>query len=133
MLSRNVTHLVTDMLFKWKYAPRIDLLNSNIDRHINLEIKCNDTLIPFVDKFTLLGVVLDNYLQFDQQSINLCNSIKWKLSVLKKSAYLFDIRFRIILFKLFLQSRFDYCSSIFFHFTDSRCSDRLDKCIAKSL
>ena len=121
------------MLFKWKYAPRVDLLNSNIDRHINLEIKCNDTLIPFVDKFTLLGVVLDNYLQFDQQSITLCNSIKWKLGVLKKSAYLFDIRFRIILFKLFLQSRFDYCSSIFFHFTDSRCSDRLDKCFAKSL
>ena len=121
------------MLFKWKNAPIIDKLNSNIDSINNLVIKCNDILIPFVDKFTLLGVVLDNYLKFDQQSLSMCTKLHWKVGVLKKSAYLFDLRFRIILFKLFIQSRFDYCSSIFFPFTDKRCVDRLDKCFAKSL
>ena len=44
--------------------------------------------------------------------------IDWKISVLKKSSYLFNLNFRITLFKLFIISKYDYCSTLFFHFND---------------
>ena len=48
-------------------------------------------------KFTLLGVTLDEYLAFDLHTISICSKVNWKISVLKKSSYLFDLKFRIIL------------------------------------
>jgi hypothetical protein len=53
--------------------------------------------------------------------------------VLKKSSYLFDLKFRIILFKLFIQSKYAYCSTIFFHFTRKQNYTRLESSFAKSL
>ena len=46
------------MLFKWKNSPKLDELNTNILATNNLEVKCNGELIPFVKKFTLLGVII---------------------------------------------------------------------------
>jgi hypothetical protein len=121
------------MIFKWKYQQKFDQLNTNIDAINNIEIKCDGENIPFVQKFTLLGVTLDEYLTFDLHTITLCSKVNWKISVLKKSSYLFDIKFRITLFKLFIISKYDYCSSLFFHFSDYRNNERLDKNYAKSL
>ena len=88
------------MVFKWKYQRKIDVLNINIDAIDNIEIKCENEKIPFVKKFTLLGVILDEYLTFDLHTIGVCSKVNWKISVLKKSSYLFDLKFRITLFKL---------------------------------
>ena len=121
------------MIFKWKYQQQFDKLNTNIDAINNIEIKCDGENIPFVQKFTLLGVTLDEYLTFDLHTITLCSKVNWKISVLKKSSYLFDIKFRITLFKLFIISKYDYCSSLFFHFSDYINNERLDKNYAKSL
>ena len=103
------------------------MLNSNIDAINTLVINCNGELVPFVNKVTLLGVIIDDYLKFDQHTTSICSKVMWKLSVLKKSSYLFDLKFRTILFKLFLQSKFDYCSTILFR-TSICNSIRLDKC-----
>ncbi len=84
-------------------------------------------------KFTLLGVSIDQYLNFDQHTISLCSKVSWKLSVLKKSSYLFDLKFRIILFKLFIQSKYDYCSTLFSNLSNKANTSRLDKSFAKSL
>ena len=43
--------------------------------------------IPFVNKFTLLGEVFDDYLTFDLHTISLCSKVNWKISLLKKSSY----------------------------------------------
>lgn len=86
------------MIFKWKYQNKFDQLNTNIDAINNIEIKCDGENVPFVQKFTLLGVTLDEYLTFDLHTIALCSKVNWKVSVLKKSSYLFDIKFRITLF-----------------------------------
>ena len=121
------------MIFKWRYQLKSDLLNTNLDAHTNYEIKCNDVNVPFVKKFTLLGVTLDEYLIFDTHTISLCAKVNWKVSVLKKSSYLFDINFKITLFKLFIISKYDYCSTLFFHFNDKRNEDRLEKNFAKAV
>ena len=121
------------MIFKWKYQRKFDLLNTNLDSHFKPENKCNNETIPFVNKFTLLGVILDEYLTFDLHTISICKKVNWKISVLKKSSYLFNINFRITLFKLFIISKYDYCSTLFFHFQDALNEQRLDKNFSKSL
>jgi hypothetical protein len=70
---------------------------------------------------------------FDTHTISLCAKVNWKVSVLKKSSYLFDINFKITLFKLFIISKYDYCSTLFFHFNDKRNEDRLEKNFAKAV
>jgi hypothetical protein len=114
------------MIFRWKYQRKQDHLNTNIDALEEIEIKCDNEKIPFVTKFTLLGVTLDQYLTFDLHTISICSKINWKISVLKKSSYLFDLKFRVILFKLFIISKYDYCSSLFIHFSDNINSERLE-------
>ena len=95
------------MILKWKHAARFDMLNTNIDAQNIFEIRCNGIVIPLVSKTTLLGVIIDEYLTLDQHSISICQKVNYKVSVLKKSLYLFDLKFKVILFKLFIQSKFD--------------------------
>ena len=121
------------MIFKWRYQRQIDILNTNLDAQLKPEIKCNGEQIPFVTKFTLLGVILDEYLTFDLHTIALCSKVNWKISVLKKSSYLFNLNFRITLFKLFIISKYDYCSTLFFHFNDIQNENRLEKNFCKAL
>ena len=121
------------MIFKWRHQLHFDVLNTNIDAHDELNIVCDGEKIPFVKKFRLLGVILDEYLSFDLHTIELCQKVNWKISVLKRSSYLFELKFRIILFKLFIMSKYDYCSSLFFYFADSCNQERLDKNFIKSM
>ena len=95
------------MIFKWKYQQQFDIMNTNLDAQNNVEIKCNNQLIPFVKKFTLLGVTLDEFLTFDEHKISLCSKVNWKISILKKSSILFDLKFRTTLFKLFIMPKYD--------------------------
>ena len=115
------------MLLKWKNQEKVDFLNTNLDALNTLNLVCNGEQIPFVKKFTLLGVLIDEYLTFDLHTIQLCSKVMWKLSVLKKSSHLFDFKFRSTLFKLFILSKYDYCSTLFFHFKNKLNIDRLDK------
>ena len=75
-------------------------------------------------KVILSPLLIDEYLTFDLHTIQLCSKVMWKLSVLKKSSHLFDFKFRSTLFIL---SKYDYCSTLFFHFKNKLNIDRLDK------
>ena len=66
------------MIFKWKYQRKMDVMNTNIDAFPSiedLEIKCGGERIPFVKKFTLLGVLLDEFLTFDLHTIAVCSKV----------------------------------------------------------
>ncbi len=108
-------------------------LHRCIDALEKIEIKCEGEIIQIVSKFTLLGVTLDEYLTFDLHTISVCSKVNWKISVLKKSSFLFDLKFRIILFKLFIVSKYDYCSTLFIHFSDNFNRQRLENNFAKAL
>ena len=69
----------------------------------------------------------------DLHTISMCSKVNWKIGILKKSSYLFDLKFRITLFKLFIMSKYDYCSTLFFYFSDETNHDRLEKNYCKSL
>jgi hypothetical protein len=65
--------------------------------------------------FRYLGVMIDDKLNFYQHVKKICQQVTFKTNVLKKCAYLFDIQFKTILFKLFIQSELDYCSTLLLH------------------
>ena len=121
------------MIFKWRYQLHLDVLNTNIDAQDEISILCDGEKIPFVKKFRLLGVILDEYLSFDLHTIELCQKVNWKISILKRSSYLFHLNFRTILYKLFIMSKYDYCSTLFFYFADKCNQERLEKNFVKSL
>ena len=65
--------------------------------------------------------------------MKICQQVTFKTNVLKKCAYLFDIKFETILFKLFIQSQFDYCSTLLFHLNNKSDQEKLETLFSKSL
>ena len=96
----------------------------------SLDLKFDEVSIEFVVNAKLLGVTIDHMLKFDIHTSNLCKRINAKTFILAKSIFLFTEKFRSILFKLFIQSHFDYCSSLFLHLSNSD-SNKLERCLAK--
>jgi hypothetical protein len=81
----------------------------------------DDILIPIVASTKLLGLIID------MNSKDITRRVAYKVRVLLKSAFLFDIEFKIILFKFFILSTFDYCSSLFVHFSSQVDQLRLER------
>ena len=105
-----------------------------------VKLKLNNIEIPFVETVKYLGVIIDKKLKFDHHTISVCHKVNYKTIVLKKCAYLFDFGFKTTLFKLFILSSFDYCSTLFFYSskshvnsTESSVFRRLEKSYMKSL
>ena len=69
------------MIFKWCYQLHLDIHNTNIDAQEETSIVCDGEKIPFIRKFKVLGVILDEYLSFDLHTIELCQKVNWKISV----------------------------------------------------
>jgi hypothetical protein len=89
--------------------------------------------IPYVEKTKLLGVIIDNKLKFDLHTIDLCKKVSYKIRTLNRCAFLFEAGFKIILFKLFILPSYDYCSTLFLHFTSQTDSQRLIKSFSKNI
>ena len=58
------------------------------------------------------GVIIDDELKFDKQVTNTCIKANYKSKLISKSFYLFNIKFRTSLFKIFIIPYFDYCSTL---------------------
>jgi len=82
--------------------------------------------IQFVQTFRYLGVMIDDKLNFHQHVKKIYQQFTFKTNALKKCAYLFDIQFKTILFKLFIQSQFDYCSTLLFHLNNKSDQEKLE-------
>ena len=96
-------------------------------------VRCGDSQIPFVKSVKMLGVIIDDGLKFDGQIKNICKKVNSKTSLLARSSYLFPDSFKPILFKLFIQPHFDYCGTVFMHFSNKAILEKLDRCFVKSV
>jgi hypothetical protein len=92
----------------------------------------NGQVVNYVDKFTLLGVSFDKFLKFDDHTINICKKINIKIFILSRCAHLFHLNFKTVLFKLFIQSHFDYCSTVYSHLSVISTS-RINRCFSRAL
>lgn len=69
-----------------------------------------------MDKFKLLGVVLDNRLKFDNFVYNQIRSINKKLYSIRRLLYL-PFGVKLLFFKAFILPSFDYCISLSLYFS----------------
>lgn len=110
-------------LFAWCASNRIDINWSKsycmfvTNRRIKLpgSIVLNDNSIQVVETFKLLGVTLDNKLNFRTHCANVCRTINSKLFTIKGLFYLCT-SVKVQFFKSFIMPYFDYCSSLYIYF-----------------
>jgi hypothetical protein len=94
------------MLIAHSSQARTKLLNQNFN------IKFNTHCLSIVNSTKLLGVIIDDKLKFDKHVFEICKKSAMKTKILSRSFSLFDMKFRGILFKLFIVPNFDYCSTL---------------------
>ena len=110
----------TERIFRWSYNNN---LISNAERsHLivstkkNLEIQVSSCSIRNEDSVKLLGIHLNNDLNFDYHVNQLCKNASKKLHALARIAKYMDINKRRMLMKAFVSSQFSYCPLIWmFH------------------
>ena len=78
----------------------------------------NDIEIKCVDEFKLLGVTIDNKLNFNKHVSNLGRCINSKLFSIKRIFYL-STSVKVQFFKTFILAYFDYCSTLMIYFNKS--------------
>ena len=97
------------------------------------EILIGDIAVQVVDKFKLLGVTIDNKLNFDKYSSDLRKSINFKLYSIKRIFFLAH-SVKIQFFKTFILPYFDYCLSLLIYFPKStvqKISNCYNMCLLK--
>lgn len=99
---------------------------NNIDLSLHT-IHLGNEKIRFVNESKLLGVIIDNKLKFSSHISNLCSKINKKTFLLSKSLYLFTDNFKHIIFKLFIQTYFDYCSTLIIYLSTKKDNVKLEK------
>jgi hypothetical protein len=121
------------LLMNWSKTNGMAL---NVPKYSKLNIasdfRFNDKIINLVSNVKLLGVHLDNKLDFRIHCDTICKRVNSKLFCLNKHSYLFTEEFKIILFKLFILPIFDYCSVLFI--TTNRINyQKISKAFMKSV
>ena len=110
----------TERIFRWFYN---NGLISNVEKsHLivstkkNLEIQVSSCSIKNENSVKLLGIHLNNDLNFDYHVNQLCKKVGKKLHALARIAKYMDINKRTMLMKAFVSSQFSYCPLIWmFH------------------
>ena len=83
------------------------------------EIACQEVV-------KLLGIELDYMLNFDTQVSNICQKAARQLNVLQRLSKFLSVNTRLVIFKSFIRSNFNYCP-IVWHFCSQTNSEKLEK------
>ena len=105
-LSCNKLNEDLGIIAKWLENNRL-VLNDTILDGFSLIIGPN--IISFTKTVRLLGVMIDDKLKFGCHFITLCKQIAFKIHLLKKSSFIFNQKFRVILYKMFIKSSLEFC------------------------
>ena len=124
------------LVINWKKTHAM-LFNFNTTHHKfdyrNCDLFFDGIKIEFLEHTRILGVIIDHNLDFNEHIKQTCNKVNGKTRQLQKSAFMFGCNFKTTLFKSFILSKFDYCSTVFinniFFYTDSK----LVRCFNSSL
>ena len=89
-------------------------------------VELNGVCVSVVSEFKLLGVTIDNKLNFDKHISIVCRQINSKLFSIKRIFYL-STKVKLQFFKTFILPYFDYCMSLLIYFPKAIIK-KLSKC-----
>lgn len=118
------------LLINWSKTKAMVINRNATSLPPNLKILGND--IEFVNSFKLLGVLIDSQLNFSDHINSICRKVNAKCHILNRQSNLFTLKFKTTLFKLFIMSNFDYCSSVYC-LTFKNEIDKLEGCFNRSV
>ena len=90
------------------------VINKRIKAPKEIEIATGIS-VKVVDQFKLLGVTIDNKLNFEKYASLVKKNVNIKLYSIKRLFYLCQ-SVKLQFFKFFIMPHFDYCSTIFCYF-----------------
>ena len=102
----------------------------------NMSVPCNIQIdnckINSSDEVSLLGITIDNKLNFDQHVLKLCKKAARQLKILIRFKKLLGLKEKEILFKTFILSNFNFCP-IVWTFCSKQASRNIEKVQERSL
>ena len=110
----------TNILLEWfrinEMKPNEDKCHLLIANQNELSVKIGNEIINCSNSVNLLGIEIDKDLNFSKHVTKLCKKGNQKLHALARVAKYFDKNKLRLIMKTFIQSQFNYCSSIWmFH------------------
>jgi hypothetical protein len=102
--------------------------------HINptIDIRINDQSIPFVNDIKVLGITIDDKLNFNTHINTLCSKAGAQVSALQRLTGVLDLKSRMAIYKSFIAANFNYCPIVCF-FTSRSSINRMEKVQERAL
>ena len=85
----------------------------------DLSFSINDVQVPIVDHLELLGVTIDNSLNFSKHFGKITKKVGNQLDVLSRLKNMLSISSKMCLYNSFVMSYFTYCSAIWHNCDES--------------
>ena len=85
----------------------------------DLSFSINDEQVPILDHLDLLGVTIDNQLNFSKHIAKITKKVGKQLDVLSRLKNMLSISLKMCLYNLYVMSYFTYCSAIWFNGDES--------------
>ena len=90
-----------------------------------LAFKCDESQTPISKTMELLGVTIDDKLNFENHIAKICRKVSQQIAVLKRMQKLLPFETRRDLYKAFILPHFNYCSETW-HFCSKKSADKLE-------
>ena len=90
-----------------------------------LAFKRDESKVPISKTMELLGVTIDDKLNFENHIAKICRKVSQQIAVLKRMQKLLPFETRRDLYKAFILPHFNYCSEMW-HFCSKKSADKLE-------
>ena len=86
--------------------------------------ECEESQLPISNTMELLGVTIDDKLNFEKYIVKVCRKVSQEIAVLKRMQKLLPFETRRDLYKAFILPHFNCCSETW-HFCNKKSADKL--------
>ena len=93
--------------------------------HFHLAINVQYTTISCTERMKVLGVKIDNKLNFTEHISDVCIKAGQQLNILQRLKKVLDYKSRMVIYKSFIMSNFNYCPIVWI-FTCKKSLDRIE-------
>ena len=101
-------------------------LFSSVEHNINLNLNLNGKIIRTSDSLKILGVTIDNKLNFNEHINDVCKKASQRVGVIMRLRNLISTTAKLVLFKSAILPYLTYCH-LFWHFCRASDTRRLER------
>ena len=98
----------------------------------NPVLTCEGAVIPSQDEMELLGVTIDNKLQFERQIRKISRKVSQPVAILNRLKKILPFELRTDIYRAFIAPHFNYCSESWHHCGKRGCA-KLEKINERAL